>query len=40
MKPRMGVEYAEKMRTQYKEKTVKSKKTYSKKDRRSNKIRL
>jgi len=36
---REGPEYAIKMMTQYSEKTVQSKKVYSKKDRQSNKIK-
>ena len=38
-KNKMGVEYAIAMRTQYAQQTVPSKKAYSKKDRKSNKIK-
>ncbi len=38
-KIRMGADYAEMMRKVCREKTVKSKKVYSKKDRKTNKIK-
>lgn len=38
--PRKGSEWSEMMKTQFREKTVKSKKGYTKKDRRSNKVKF
>lgn len=38
--PRKGIEYAEMMRKECRERVVLSKKKYSKKDRRQNKVRL